>query len=82
MLRMTAEPKSFLGEMMVHKFSRKAGPIVRASTSARGPVAELTLKTFDGVRIKGPPADFQPATQAEYLSFVEGFLSDVPVAMY
>jgi hypothetical protein len=79
---MTAEPKSYLGEMMVHKLSRKAGPIVRACPSPRGPVAELTLKTYDGGRIKGSPADFQPASKTEYLSFVEGFLSDVPVTMY
>ena len=79
---MTAIPKTYLGEMMVHKFSRKAGPVVRASGPAKGPAMELTLKTYDGVQIKGPFSEFERATSAEYLSFVEGFLSDIPVGIY
>ena len=79
---MAAEPTKYLGEVMVHKPSRKAGPIVRAGKLKRKPVVELTLKTYDGLSVKGPVSEFVPASLSDYLSFVEGFLSNVPVAMY
>ncbi len=68
--------------MMVHKGSRRTGPIIRAAKVSQAPEVELTLKTYDGIAIQGLPADFEPATSNEYCSFVEGFLSNVPVSQY
>lgn len=76
------EPTTYLGELMVHKASRRSGPIVRAATPTKGKGTQLTLKTFDGCAIQGPPSEFAFASQAEYFSYVDGFLSDVSVASY
>ena len=77
---MKTEPTDYLGEVMVHKPSRKPGPIVRA-TKLSGSAIQLTLRTYDGLAIKGPASEFNLANGLEYASFVEGFLSGVPVSM-
>jgi len=77
---MMAEPTDYLGEVMVHKPSRKPGPIVHAAL-AKGSALQLTLRTYDGLSIKGPASDFDLASGSECASFVEGFLSGVPVSM-
>ena len=75
-----AKPTDYLGEVMVHKPTRRPGPIVHAA-KAKGPAIQLTLRTYDGLAIKGPASDFDLASGPECASFVEGFLSGVPLAM-
>ena len=77
-----ADPTRYLGELMVHKASQKAGPIVRAAIAPDRPSIELTLKTFDGLCFKGEPSDFKPASGPECLTFVEGWLGGVPIGIY
>jgi hypothetical protein len=77
-----ADPANYLGEVMVHKPSRRIGPIVRAARSLPGQGIELILKTHDGVSVKGEPSEFELAGKEEYHSFVDGWLSGLPVAMY
>jgi hypothetical protein len=77
-----SEPTNYLGEVMVHKYSRQTGPVVRAGRAGKSSATQLTLKTYDGVSVKGPASDFKFANGPEYLSFIEGWLSDVQVSMY
>jgi len=74
------QPTDYLGEVMIHKPSRRPGPIVHAA-KARESTIQLTLRTYDGLSIKAPASEFAPATSEEYACFVEGFLSGVPVSM-
>ncbi len=77
-----AEPTSYLGEVMVHKPSKKVGPIVIAPQPSAGRSGEITLKTHDGLYLHGRPSEFELANQEEYFSFVDGWLSNIPVRMY
>ena len=77
-----ADPTNYLGEVMVHKASRKIGPIMRVAPSLPGLATELTLNTHDGQLIRGAAGDFELANPEQYLSFVEGWLADCPMAMY
>jgi len=77
-----AEPTNYLGEVMVHKPSKRVGPIVIAPRASAGQSGEITLKTHDGVYLHGCPSEFELANQEEYFSFVDGWLSNIPVGMY
>ena len=76
------EPASYLGEVMVHKTSKRIGPIVRVAKPVGCLAIELTLNTHDGSSITGEPSDFELATKEEYHRFVESWLALVPVGMY
>ncbi len=77
-----AELTNYLGEVMIHKLSRKVGPIVLPPQLSAGHSGELTLKTHDGVYLHGSPSEFEIADQEQYFSFVDGWLSNIPVGMY
>ncbi len=67
---------------MVHKPSKKVGTIVRMPKHGDEFLVELTLKTHDGFYFNGQASDFELATSEQYFSFVDGWLSNVAIAIY